>query len=183
MNKDKEWLKEEVFELYPSYDEMYVSPDYETVAKTETISKVLELIDQLDEPEKPVIPKFVAEYIKQSKKDNDSINQVFAFMDDKEDKDLWHWLFPSMYEEKRANQEVFMRAWLDGYTIEKEPQWVVKDDTGYLSYLQFSIPNIYERETSLDKNGAYKFNSKSKADLIANLVTGTVEEVTEEMAR
>lgn len=49
--KDKEWLKDEVSELYPSYDEMYVSPYYETVAKTETISKVLELIDQLDEPE------------------------------------------------------------------------------------------------------------------------------------
>lgn len=48
MKKDIEWLKEEVFELYPNYDEMYVSPDYETVAKTETISKVLELIDQLD---------------------------------------------------------------------------------------------------------------------------------------
>ena len=51
MRKDKEWLRDEVSELYPSYDEMYVSPDYETVAKTETISKVLELIDQLDEPE------------------------------------------------------------------------------------------------------------------------------------
>ncbi|WP_373752344.1 DUF3310 domain-containing protein [Jeotgalibaca porci] len=50
MKKDKEWLRDEVSELYPSYDEMYVSPDYETVAKTETISKVLELIDQLDEP-------------------------------------------------------------------------------------------------------------------------------------
>ncbi|WP_373768376.1 DUF1642 domain-containing protein [Jeotgalibaca porci] len=51
MRKDKKWLRDEVSELYPSYDEMYVSPDYETVAKTETISKVLELIDQLDEPE------------------------------------------------------------------------------------------------------------------------------------
>ncbi|WP_373751340.1 DUF1642 domain-containing protein [Jeotgalibaca porci] len=51
MRKDKKWLKDEVSELYPSYDEMYVSPDYETVAKTETISKVLELINQLDDPE------------------------------------------------------------------------------------------------------------------------------------
>lgn len=51
MKKDKEWLKKEVFELYPRYGAMYVSPDYETVAKTETISKVLELIDQLDESE------------------------------------------------------------------------------------------------------------------------------------
>ena len=58
-------------------------------------------------------------------------------------------------------------------------QWVVKDDTGYLSYLQFSIPNICDRETSLDKNDAYKFKSKSKADLFADLVTGTVEEVTD----
>ena len=49
MKKDIKWLKEEVFELYPSHDVMYVSPDYEAVAKTETISKVLELIDQLDE--------------------------------------------------------------------------------------------------------------------------------------
>lgn len=51
MRKGKKWLKEEVFKLYPSHDVMYVSPDYEAVAKTETISKVLELIDQLDESE------------------------------------------------------------------------------------------------------------------------------------
>lgn len=92
----------------------------------DAIGEVIGIAEELDEPEKVVIPKFVAEYIEQSKKDNDSINQVFAFMDDKEDKDLWHWLFPSMYEEKRANQEVFMRAWLDGYEVEKEKLYNVE---------------------------------------------------------
>ncbi len=102
--------------------------------RNNTVDRAVELINQLDEPEqtdtnvglsKPVIPQFVADYIEQSKKDNDSINQVFAFIDDKENKDLWHWLFPSMYEEKRANQEVFMRAWLYGYEVEKEKLYVV----------------------------------------------------------
>lgn len=54
MNKDKEWLKEEVCRLYPSHTEMYEHPDFLTVEKFDLVNKFIDLIDQLEEQEKEV---------------------------------------------------------------------------------------------------------------------------------
>lgn len=118
MKKDKNWLKEEVSELYPSYDEMYVSPDYETVAKTETVSKVLELIDQLDEPEKVVIPQFVAKWIESYRKKTlvELINDA-VYSSDEDSKCFRRWFHEEMGFES-SYSEFISRAWLDGYEVE-----------------------------------------------------------------
>ena len=144
MKKDKAWLKEEVNEIKKLISDAWGAAiivgnrhfEIKNSSEMQIVKRISDLIDQLYEPTKPVVPQFVADYIEQSKKDNDSINQVFAFIDDKEDKDLWRWLFPSMYEEKRANQEVFMRAWLDGYEVEKQKKYHIYDKStkGYLGY-------------------------------------------------
>ena len=114
--KDKEWLKEELLRELMRFNDNPNMADYERGISS-GIGTAINLAEKLDEPKKPVIPQFVAEYIEQSKKDNDSINQVFAFMDDKEDKDLWHWL--------------------DGYEVEKEKKYYVYDSTTD-SYLGFN---------------------------------------------
>lgn len=137
--------------------------------------------------DKVVIPQFVADCIEHYKRAENSLGELLAHIEYenllkpklKMVSKVMEWVYPDDFSDNEDRIDLIARAWLDGYTIEKEPQWVVKDDTGYLSYLQFSIPDIYELETSLDKNDAYKFNSKSKADLIADLVNGTAEEVTE----
>ena len=180
MSKDIEWLIEEVLNLYPSYSEMYKHPDYPSGEKIDLINSFIELIDELDEPEKIIIPQFVADHIEKHKGEELNLISRLDFVSEEEfEKKTKEWLYSGSYEEKLKRQHLLIDAIRYGYEVEKEPQWVVKDDTGYLSYLQFSIPNIYERETSLDKNDAYKFNSKSKAGLIADLVNGVVEEVTE----
>ena len=149
------------------------------IIDVETVNKI---IYQIAEPKKVVVPKFVGEWLEWCKTNDVTLLGAISPIDE---------LGSAICNDKRVkslaasrwairNQDTFARAWLDGYEVEKEKQWVVKDDTGYLSYLQFSIPNIYQRETSLDKNDAYKFKSKSKADLFADLVAGTVEEVTDE---
>ena len=149
------------------------------IVDVETVNKI---IYQIAEPKKVVVPKFVGEWLEWCKTNDVALLGAISPIDE---------LGSAICNDKRVkslaasrwairNQDTFARAWLDGYEVEKEKQWVVKDDTGYLSYLQFSIPNIYQRETSLDKNDAYKFKSKSKADLFADLVAGTVEEVTDE---
>lgn len=169
MKKDKEWLKKEI--------EEYLA--YEGVRDARiALESVLGYIDQLDESEKPVIPQFVAEYIEQSKKDNDSINQVFAFMDDKEDKDLWHWLFPSMYKEKRANQEVFMRAWLDGYEVEKEKLYRVRAGNRYVRFnLDGSIIGVKKDNSIVCLERLSKLPFDYKKAVESGIIT--LEEVTE----
>ena len=141
-------------------------------------NQVLDIISQIDETQKVVVPKFVAEWIEEGKRSGWHLQKALSNLDD--DEKVGDWVYDENDDLVSEKVDTFARAWLDGYEIEKEKQWVVKDDTGYLSYLQFSTHNIFERETSLDKNDAYKFKSKSKADLFANLVTGTVEEVTDE---
>ena len=98
----------------------------------------VDLIEQLDEPQKVTIPQFVADWIKKCKTFEHLISLSFA-------------LNPVSWEENRlsdecidwlkstSNQEIFARAWLDGYTVEKEPKYIVKiiGITDYNSYLNY----------------------------------------------
>lgn len=190
MKKDIEWFKKQIISNYPSQGEVD-NPDYEVIAKVRIIDEVLSLVDKLGKPELPVIPQFVADYL--SNVDVYSFEERIEILVNSHSGDSYyfHEMLPKdghisyelgdqLYEYAQNENLKKLFQLINGYTIEKEPQWVVKDDTGYLSYLQFSIPNIYERETSLDKNDAYKFNSKSKADLVADLVDGEVVEVPNE---
>lgn len=89
MSKDIEWLREEVENLYPSYSEVYDHPDYTSREKLDLINSFTDLIDELDEPEKIVIPKFVADWYEENlsggSKDNRnkfSGNDVFRVIQD-----------------------------------------------------------------------------------------------------
>lgn len=86
---------------------------------------VLNILNQLDEPQNPVVPQFVADWINKCKAFEHLVGFSFA-------------LNPASWEENRlsdecidwlrstSNQEVFARAWLDGYEVEKEKRYTVK---------------------------------------------------------
>lgn len=84
-------------------------------------SDALETIKRfpLYEPQKPVVPKFVAEWIEYAKKKGDSLAISFK---------PWN-LYGVEYSKAdrwiEDNQETFARAWLIGYEVEKEPQYMV----------------------------------------------------------
>lgn len=75
---------------------------------------------QIDEPQKPVVPKFVADWIEYAKKKGDSLAISFK---------PWN-LYGVEYSKAdrwiEDNQETFARAWIDGYEVEKEPLYYVK---------------------------------------------------------
>lgn len=87
--------------------------------KTEAYFNLIGLAKQLDEPKKPVVPKFVAEWIEYAKKKGDSLAISFK---------PWN-LYGVEYSKVdrwiEDNQETFARAWLDGYEVEKEPLYTV----------------------------------------------------------
>lgn len=155
MKKDKAWLKEEVKSLF---DEAYDSGKMEYHESEESIHRINNLVDQLDEPEtlseewinehskaytmensveisdlknlllpqpkKPVIPKFVADFIK-VRKHNDaySLQYIFCVAVEHSESDK----FKKEYDWARENDELFARAWLDGYEVEKEKKYYVLD--------------------------------------------------------
>lgn len=150
--RDKEWLKRDIRDLRTEESEDF--PHSLLVDRDD----VLYLIDQLEEPEsekrgvlrnfieanqemsrkieelesknkKPVIPKFVANWFENDKK-NMEIDDVFWQIDNCEmvDLDVDAWI--------SENKNDFLRAWLDGYEIEKEKLYYVYDKTAktYLNY-------------------------------------------------
>lgn len=79
-----------------------------------------ELIEQIDEPEKPVVPQFVAEHIEYHKNMNSPMGDIFNrhFIDDKR---VEVWL-----REALNAYDNLGKAWLFGYEVEKEPIYVIK---------------------------------------------------------
>lgn len=86
----------------------------------ESMNAGITLMKKIDEPQKPVVPKFVAEWIEYAKKKGDSLAISFK---------PWN-LYGVEYSKAdrwiEDNQETFARAWLDGYEVEKEPLYYVK---------------------------------------------------------
>lgn len=75
----------------------------------------LELIKLLDETQEVEIPMFVADFITEQKKLSHTLSySIDACMSDGVAE--WYW----------DNSELFVRAWLDGYEVEKEKKYTVK---------------------------------------------------------
>lgn len=89
-------------------------------------NQVLDIISQINELDKVVVPKFVAEYIEYCKHEKFyALHGAYANMDDR----LKCWRF------KGNNSELFAKAWLYGYEVEKEELYTVRfkflEDNGY----------------------------------------------------
>ena len=78
---------------------------------------VLDLVKQLDEPQKVVVPQFVADWIDCTKNFGWDLQDA---INSKGDRDFRNWFY------SKNNIETFARAWLDGYKVEKEPKYTVK---------------------------------------------------------
>lgn len=87
------------------------------------------LVGQLDEPEKVKVPQFVAQYIEWTK--GEDFHLLGAMSRGNFDKTLEDWFYTD------DNMELFARAWLDGYEVEKEKRYLVKVKgiNGYSCYL------------------------------------------------
>nr|DAV27065.1 MAG TPA: Protein of unknown function (DUF1642) [Caudoviricetes sp.] len=82
---------------------------------------VLGLIRQLDEPQKVVVPQFVADWIEECKVKGIALGYALYCSKKASDKKTYGWVVKSL-----DNQETFARAWLDGYEVEKEKRYLVK---------------------------------------------------------
>ena len=102
------------------------------MAYSQVVDRVNTML-KLDEPQKPVVPKFVADWIELCKEKADlisclsgsyeyGVNQYKRITEDED------WLFEA------DHQELVARAWLDGYEIEKEPLYYVKLPVVYFNH-------------------------------------------------
>ena len=102
--------KQELIKKYEDlFEKLYAFPIV-------TINGVIEDFKQLDEPQKVMIPRFIADWIVQAKEDGYNIAGAIneaprGTVDD--------WL-------ELENVDIFAEAWVNGYTVEKEKRYIVK---------------------------------------------------------
>lgn len=90
-------------------------------------------LEGLIEREKVEVPQIVADYIKYAKENGWDLLEAMKNVPYEDNAEFRKWFY------KGSNVEVFARAWLDGYTVEKEKRYLVKiigikDYDSYLNY-------------------------------------------------
>ena len=97
------------------------------IAAIVVCQSLLKDLEQLDESQKVKVPQFVAEHIEED------FHLLGAMNRENFDKKLEDWFYTD------DNMDLFARAWLDGYEVEKEKRYLVKvkglnEDNSYLNY-------------------------------------------------
>lgn len=134
LGTQKVWLNEILNELGSDYGTLKYKAGYEQ-------GKFEGSFIPYDEPQKPVVPQFVADWIEYCKNIflslaralNVSEEDFYNYANQKDRSRLIDFL------ESMVNQEKFARAWLDGYEVEKEKWYLVKmknidSDSAYLKH-------------------------------------------------
>lgn len=118
--------KQELIKKYEDlFEKLYTFPIV-------TINGVIEDFKQLDEPQKVMIPRFIADWIVQAKEDGYNIAGAIneaprGAVDD--------WL-------ELENVDIFAEAWINGYTIEKEKRYTVKMKGMDKEFTMFKLDKI-----------------------------------------
>ena len=122
MNKDT--LLEEVrkVELALNLAERYDDIDYYLA---DSVWHLIDCINKLDEPQKPIIPQFVADYIEKWEHEGLTIYEWFSFGNDDVDEDVNKWLYDNTMEENRRREYLLVNAIRNGYEVEKEKKYEV----------------------------------------------------------
>lgn len=103
----------------------------ETIYAIIATEEVLKDLKQLDEPQKPVVPPFVADFITEQKKLGHTLSySIDACMSDGVAE--WYW----------ENSELFALSWVNGYTVEKEKRYTVKMKGMDKEFTMFKLDKI-----------------------------------------
>ena len=131
--------------------------------------EVANLKSQLQQQALPVVPECVAEFIDDAR-GNLSLYGALSSISDNKNNELNNWVF------REAHQNLFVRAWLDGYTVEKPQLFYLKnkielEDVGsdLIGYLNLFLTNGGYLTNNI--NRAKKFTQSE----IESMETGSYE--------
>lgn len=187
MKNDKKWLvdgaKSEVNHWKHHRADEYARGRY--VGAKEFL-KAAKQLEELKQFELPIIPQFMADWLKICKSTGVSL---FGSMNKEI---IFHYYHKpkgeigkiEKYFRDVSNQETFAMAWvINHYEIEKQPQWVVSfldedDEKFYFSEFYEMNEDVFTPNGHIDKTDTdvILFKDKSKAEAVAVLVDGEVEE-------
>lgn len=109
VESQKAWLNEILNELGSDYRALIYKDGYEQGK-----------LEGLIEREIVTVPQFVADYIEESRLKGWDLLASMCFVLNAKNKKTTKWFYLG------ENKNIFARAWLDGYTVEKEKRYLVK---------------------------------------------------------
>ena len=154
--------------------------------------KVEDLKLQLQQQALPVVPECVAEYIERCKSYDCGL--IWAIRPDRDANDnseeVYDWLFPNgvklpngMYPNPyepdnlvrpdKENQIKFVRAWLDGYTVEKPQLFYLKNKLTGLWLMRDEVDEVYPYDHTFNRCHRGKFTQQE----IESMETGSYEQI------
>ena len=86
------------------------------------IDSIVEVVNEIDEPQKVVVPKFVAEWIERRKKLFTLYYTLTTIKEDMKYENFYKWFSKDV----EKNTELLASAWIYGYTVEKEKRYTVE---------------------------------------------------------
>lgn len=132
----------------------------------------------LDDMAKPlvVVPRFVADFIKERK---ESLKLYGAFHEIDENygtgTELYDLVFASV-----DSQELFARAWLDGYTVDKEQLYYLKNRVTNKYLMEHKVNFRFGEDESTEESACWK--TKFNQSEIDKLNIGSYEQIPVEMS-
>ena len=149
MKKNKEWLREEINKEIENIDYplRYSTNEYNT--RMSMIEVFKRKVDQLDEPELPVIPQFVADWIKECKVYEHNLFGVYQFSPEV----VSDWIFEN--ESKKERVDLIARAWLYDYRVETSNLYNVLDKNGRSILYHFSYDDGTHQWEKVISHGDY----------------------------
>ncbi|MHC3682621.1 DUF1642 domain-containing protein [Streptococcus suis] len=142
-------------------------------------NQVLDIISQIHEPKKVVIPKFVAEYIERCKQSGWHLQKVLSRLDD--DEKVGDWAYDENDDLISEKVDMVAHAWLFGYEVEKEKLYVVTDGNKlYLKKFEELNAVIIIDDVVGATDYAQHFVDKIKAQKAADELGWVVKEVEDE---
>lgn len=132
------------------------------------------------EPQKVKVPPYVAAWIEQAKKECRTFFEVLSDIEGacfyhKGDEPTYKWVFDN--DNGVKHQEIFARAWLDGYEVEEEPKWVVKVGNLYFCGWEDTTAQFVMNTVLGEDESIIKYKNEGTASSVAKNLGGTVEKV------
>ena len=124
-------------ELIKEFEEIgiYGLNMFGTVVKGIPTETAIDLIKQLDEPEKVKVQQFVDDVIEGAREHSPELEDALHYACSNGSQEFTEWY------QKKSNRDLFDRAWLDGYEVEKEKRYYVRfkwieDSYSYLTLIK-----------------------------------------------
>lgn len=126
------------------------------------IDNIVEVINQIDEPQKVTIPKFVAEWLEENDWRKDTLGRQTIFdAFDNLTLDASNGFYVDVKKWVEENGNIFSQAWVFGYEVEKDKLYTVEipDPNSYCDYRYLSRN---DNGICLDASNDTKWRQKKK---------------------